>query len=77
MSDEYSRRLDKLENAYEELEKHISELNTTIALLNQSLQGLIDKEQKRQMMRDRSLLFVIGGLISAVMAWIIRGGLGS
>lgn len=77
MSDEYSRRLDKLENAYEELEKHISELNTTIALLNQSLQGLIDKEQKRQMMRDRSLLFVIGGLISAVMAWIIRGGLGA
>jgi len=77
MSDEYNRRLDKLENAYEELEKHISELNTTIALLNQSLQGLIDKEQKRQMMRDRSLLFVIGGLISAVMAWIIRGGLGA
>lgn len=77
MSDEYARRLDKLENAYEELEKHISELNTTIALLNQSLQGLIDKEQKRQMMRDRSLLFVIGSLISAVMAWIIRGGLGA
>lgn len=77
MSDESSRRLEKLENAYEELEKHIAQLNTTIALLNQSLEGLIDKEQKRQQLRDRSLLFVIGGLISAVMAWIIRGGLGS
>jgi len=70
MSDEYSRRLDKLESA-------ISELNTTIALLNQSLEGLIDKEQKRQMMRDRSILFVVGGFISATVAWIIRGGLGS
>ena len=77
MSDESSRRLEKLENAYEELEKHIAQLNTTIALLNQSLEGLIDKEHKRQQLRDRSLLFVIGGLISAVMAWIIRGGLGS
>jgi len=76
MSDESARRLEKLEGAYEALEKHLSELNTTIALLNQSLEGLIDKEQKRQMMRDRSILFVIGGFISATVAWIVQGGLG-
>lgn len=72
-----TKRVDKLEEAYNELEKNISELNTTIALLNQSLDSLIKKEEKRQQMVDRSLLFVIGGFVSAAVAWVVRGGLGS
>lgn len=72
-----TKRVDKLEEAYNELEKNISELNTTIALLNQSLDNLIKKEEKRQQMVDRSLLFVIGGFVSAAVAWVVRGGLGS
>jgi len=70
-----TKRVDKLEEAYSQLEKNISELNTTIALLNQSLDNLIAKEEKRQQMLDRSLLFVIGGFISAVVAWVVRGEL--
>lgn len=70
------RRVEKLERAYEDLEKNISELNTTIALLNQSLDNLISREEKRQQMLERSLLFVIGGFISAFVAWVVRGGLG-
>lgn len=72
-----TKRVDKLEEAYNELEKNISELNTTIALLNQSLDNLIKREEKRQQMVDRSLLFVIGGFVSAAVAWVVRGGLGS
>jgi len=74
---EDTRRVDRLEEAYEELDKNIADLNTNIALLNQSLDALIKKEEKRQQMVDRSILFVIGGFISAAVAWVIRGGLGS
>jgi prefoldin subunit 5 len=70
------RRLEKLEAAYVKLEDNISELNTTIALLNQSLDNILLKEEKRQQMRDRSVLFVVGGFISAFVAWVVRGGLG-
>ena len=76
MSDEYlSRRVDKLERDHEGLAETIHDLNTTIALLNQTVEIMSKAEEKRQQFFDRTLLFVIGGFVAAAISWIVRGGL--
>lgn len=77
MSEEdLERRLAKLEQSQDHLEASIVQLNTTIALLNQTVETMAKNEEKRQQLLDRSVLFVVGGFISAVVAWVVRGGLG-
>ncbi len=74
--EDLQRRVEKLEESHDNLEGSIVQLNTTIALLNQTVEVMSKNEEKRQQLLDRSLLFVIGGFISAVIAWVVRGGLG-
>lgn len=74
--DDLERRLLKVEESNEHLERSIVQLNTTIALLNQTVETMAKNEEKRQQMLDRSVLFIIGGFVSAIIAWIVRGGLG-
>jgi uncharacterized coiled-coil protein SlyX len=77
MSDQdLERRLTKLELSQDQLEASIVQLNTTIALLNQTVETMAKNEEKRQQLLDRSILFVVGGFISAAVAWVVRGGLG-
>lgn len=75
-SEDLERRLLRLEESHDDLQDSITKLNTTIALLNQTVEIMSKNEEKRQQLLDRSLLFVIGGFISAVVAWVVRGGLG-
>ena len=75
MADELERRLSKLEVSYDDLEATIVQLNTTIALLNQTVETMAKNAEKRQQMLDRSVLFIVGGVISAIVAWVVRGGL--
>lgn len=75
-TDEFERRLTKLEASHDDLQATITRLNTTIALLNQTVETMAKNEEKRQQMMDRSLLFIIGGFASAAVAWVVRGGLG-
>lgn len=74
--EEFERRLVKLEESHEDLNDSVVKLNTTIALLNQTIEMMSKNEEKRQQLLDRSVLFVIGGFISAAVAWVVRGGLG-
>lgn len=74
--EELERRLVKLEESHEDLNDSVVKLNTTIALLNQTIEMMAKNEEKRQQLLDRSVLFVIGGFISAAVAWVVRGGLG-
>lgn len=76
MTADLERRVDRLEQSHDALEASIVQLNTTIALLNQTVETMAKNEEKRQQLLDRSMLFVIGGFISAVVAWVVRGGLG-
>ena len=75
-TEDLERRVSKLEDSHDNLEQSITQLNTTIALLNQTVETMAKNEEKRQQMLDRSVLFVVGGFISAIVAWIVRGGLG-
>lgn len=74
--DELEKRVDKLESSNDDIKSAINELNTTIALLKQTVETMSKNEEKRQQLLDRSVLFVIGGFISAIVAWVVRGGLG-
>jgi len=76
MSDDLEMRVERLEASHDDLEASINKLNTTIALLNQTVEIMAKNEEKRQQLLDRSVLFVVGGFISAVVAWVVRGGLG-
>ena len=71
------RRIDRLEESHQILEDSLYKLNTTIALLNQTVEAMAKREDKKQQFIDRSILFLVGGLISAALAWVVRGGLGA
>ncbi len=74
--EDFNRRISRLEESHETLEDSLNQLNTTIALLNQTVEAMAKREEKRQQFMDRTILFVVGGIISAFIAWVIRGGLG-
>ena len=74
--EDFKRRISRLEESQETLEDSLNQLNTTIALLNQTVETMAKREEKRQQFMDRTILFVVGGIISAFIAWVVRGGLG-
>ncbi len=71
------KRVDKLEVDIGGLRSTIAELRVTLALLNQTLNQLMQVEEARKAAKDRTIMFVIGGFITAAVAWVVRGGLGS
>lgn len=73
--EELEKRVDKLETSQDDVKSAIHELNTTIALLKQAVETMGKNEEKRQQLLDRSVLFIVGGFISAAVAWVIKGGL--
>ena len=74
--EDFKRRISRLEESQESLEDSLNKLNTTIALLNQTVEAMAKREEKRQQFMDRTILFIVGGIISAFIAWVVRGGLG-
>tara|TARA_R110000744_G_scaffold19915_1_gene52361 strand:+ start:1004 stop:1237 length:234 start_codon:yes stop_codon:yes gene_type:complete len=77
MTDHLEQRVSRLEQEQDNLGKALSTLNTTLALLNQSVETMSSNEEKKKQLLDKGLLFVIGGFIAAFVAWIVRGGLSS
>jgi len=73
--DDTLRRIEKLEAEIERLCNTISELNLTIVVLNKTVESMSAAEKPRAELRDKSVLFIIGGFISAAVVWIINGGL--
>ena len=72
---DFDRRLSRLEESHQTLESSINELNTTLLLLNHTVVTMAKTEENKRQLRDRASLFVIGGLISTIIAWIVKGGL--
>jgi len=76
MSEEdLERRVSSLESSHDVLSDSVNALNTTIALLNQTVVAMSKNEDKRQQFMDRALLFGVGGIMTAFISWVIRGGL--
>ncbi len=72
---DFDRRLSRLEESHETLEASLNKLNTTLLLLNHTVETMAKTEENKRQLRDRASLFVVGGLISAALAWVLRGGL--
>ncbi len=73
---DFDRRLSRLEESHDTLESSLNQLHTTTVLLNHTVETMAKTEDNKKQFRDRSILFVVGGLISATLAWVLRGGLG-
>lgn len=69
------RRVERLEEEISRLCATINELNLTIAILNQTVESMSASEKRRTELRDKSVLYLIGGVISAALVWVINGGL--
>jgi uncharacterized coiled-coil protein SlyX len=74
--DDTLRRVERLEEEISRLCATINELNLTIVVLNKTVENMSASEKRRTELRDKSLLFIVGGFISAVVVWIVNGGLG-
>lgn len=61
----------------DDLYKQTQELITGIALLNQSVKELVNKNKTRGQIVEKILMFAVGGFIAAAVSWVVRGGLGS
>ena len=73
--DDTLRRVERLEEEISRLCATINELNLTIVVLNKTVENMSASEKRRAELRDKSILFVVGGFISAAVVWIINGGL--
>lgn len=73
--DDTLRRVERLEEEISRLCITINELNLIIAVLNKTVESMGAAEKRRTELRDKSALYVIGGIISAAVVWIINGGL--
>jgi len=73
--DDTIRRVERLEEEIGKLCTIINDLNLTIALLNKTVENMGASEKRRAELRDKSILFIVGGFISAVIVWVINGGL--
>jgi hypothetical protein len=73
--DDTLRRIARLEEEIVKLCATINELNLTIVVLNKTVESMSAAEKRRAEIRDKSILYVVGGLISAAVVWVINGGL--
>jgi hypothetical protein len=69
------RRVERLEETQDEFSDAIHQLNTTVALLNKTVEMMATAEDKRETLRNRGLLIVLGSFVTAFMAWVISGGM--
>ena len=75
MTEQLERRVERLEAEQDKLGSSLNQLNTTLALLNQSVTTMADNEKAKKEMLDKGILFVIFAFGASFIAWIIRGGL--
>lgn len=57
------------------LEETINSLNITIALLEQTIRNLKSESDGRAAFTSKITFFLVGGVLSATMAFVLRGGL--
>jgi predicted nucleic acid-binding Zn-ribbon protein len=82
MDDNATNRLSRLESEIDDLHKDhralmstINNINITMALLQQTLKDVKQDQQMRAAFNNKIIIFLIGGFLSAVIAFVVRGGL--
>lgn len=57
------------------LDTNLTQLNLTLSLLEQTVKAITSLQEERKQFSTRVQYFIIGGFISAVVAFVMRGGL--
>ena len=70
-----TERVRILETTDKELTKSLNELNTTLALLRQTVESIVKREDARNVWLGRTGMIFVGGLIASVINFLVRGGL--
>lgn len=73
--DRVEKEVSELYSTIDNLKNTVSQLNTTIALLQQTITLLKSEADGRTAFNQRVSFFLIGGVVSAVLTFIIKGGL--
>ena len=69
------KEVSELYDTIENLKNTVSQLNITIALLQQTIQSLKTEADSRAAFNQRVSFFLVGGVVSAVLTFVIKGGL--
>lgn len=70
-------RVQRVEKEAENFRETIAKLTVTLALLEQTIRSVREVEAQRGAFYQRIAFFAIGCLISAVMTFVLKGGLAS
>jgi prefoldin subunit 5 len=70
-----TKDLAEISNRVQSLDTNLTQLNLTLSLLEQTVKTITALQEERRQFSNRVQYFIIGGFISAVVAFILGGGL--
>jgi prefoldin subunit 5 len=70
-----TKDLAEIGNRVQSLDTNLTQLNLTLSLLEQTVKTITALQEERRQFSNRVQYFIIGGFISAVVAFILGGGL--
>jgi chromosome segregation ATPase len=65
----------ELKDSNFELKTQLNNLNTSLALLTQSINSLTASEERRRESSTKIIFAIIGTVITSAVVWVIGGGL--
>jgi prefoldin subunit 5 len=70
-----TKDLAEIGNRVQSLDTNLTQLNLTLSLLEQTVKTITALQEERRQFSNRVQYFIIGGFISAAVAFILGGGL--
>jgi prefoldin subunit 5 len=70
-----TKDLAEISNRVQSLDTNLTQLNLTLSLLEQTVKTITALQEERRQFSNRVQYFIIGGFISAAVAFILGGGL--
>lgn len=72
---EVTKDLIEISSRVQSLDTNLTQLNLTLSLLEQTVKAITGLQEERRQFSTRVQYFIIGGFISAAVAFILGGGL--
>jgi len=73
--EEVTKDVTEITARVQSLDTSLTQLNLTLSLLEQTVKAIIALGEERKQFANRVQYFVIGGIISAAVAFLLGGGL--
>ncbi len=73
--EEVTKDLQEMSKRVRYLDSSLSQLNLTLSLLEQTVKTITSLQEDRRQFTNRIQYFIIGGFISAAVAFVLSGGL--